>query len=51
MNVRFLFLLLIGLLLAGCTITPHANVGLSLRYSDGHLKLRPEANIGVYGRP
>lgn len=51
MRIRFVWVILTFLLLAGCTLTPHANVGVDLRFSDGKLKLRPEAHVGVYGRP
>jgi len=44
-------LLALGLLLAGCSLTPHANVGVNFHMSDGKLKATPNANVGVYARP
>lgn len=39
------------LLGSACTLTPHANVGLSMDYYNGGFHVRPNANIGVSGRP
>jgi len=39
------------LLVAGCTLTPHANVGIGLSYSGGSFHVNPGASVGVYGRP
>lgn len=35
----------------GCSVTPHANLGVGLDYSNGSFRLRPHASVGVYGRP
>ena len=55
MNSRNLFLALtflaIASLLSGCTLTPHANVGVNFHMNDGKLKAKPHADIGVYVRP
>lgn len=37
--------------LTGCTITPGLNVGVSLDYYGGSFHVRPNASVGVYGRP
>jgi hypothetical protein len=44
-------MLLLGLISTGCTLTPHANVGVDFYMSDGKLKARPNANVGVWGTP
>jgi hypothetical protein len=44
-------LLLAGLALVGCTLTPHINMGVDFDYYGGKFHARPNANIGVYGRP
>ncbi|GEM_PF-1527581 len=49
--ILFLFLLISTLVLSGCTLTPHANVGVDLTMQNGKLKLHPNANIGVWGTP
>ena len=46
-----ILLVLIGLISTGCTVTPHANVGVDFRMSDGQLRVRPNANVGVWGSP
>ena len=55
MKRRNLFLVMLFLaitsLFSGCTLTPHANVGVNFHMSDGKLKATPNANVGVYGRP
>ncbi|WFB36132.1 hypothetical protein P3T73_18420 [Kiritimatiellota bacterium B12222] len=39
------------LLGSACTLTPHANMGLSMDYYGGGFHVRPEVNVGVYGSP
>jgi hypothetical protein len=55
MNIRaaVLFLLVVSamVLSSGCTVTPHANIGVDLTISDGKLRLRPDAHVGIYGSP
>jgi hypothetical protein len=55
MNLRaaILFFLLVSamLLSSGCSVTPHANIGVDLTISDGKLRLRPDAHVGIYGSP
>ncbi len=36
---------------SACTLTPHANVGVSMDYYGGKFHVRPTANVGVSGRP
>lgn len=51
-SLLLLFLLMLASLLgSGCTLTPHASIGVDLTMSNGKLKLRPDAHIGVYGSP
>jgi len=42
-------LLLISLLGAGGCLTPHVGLGVGVGLEDGHLKVRPQANVGFYG--
>lgn len=37
--------------IGGCTITPHANVGVGLNYHGGSFHLNPYAGVGLWGRP
>lgn len=39
------------LLIASCSVTPHANVGLDVDFRNGDLKVRPTAHVGLSGRP
>lgn len=39
------------LMTAGCSITPHANVGLDLNYYGGGFHVQPTAHVGISGRP
>ncbi|GAB3093693.1 hypothetical protein G8770_22610 [Aestuariicella hydrocarbonica] len=39
------------LLLSGCSVTPHANLGLDVNYYNGGFHVRPEAHVGISGRP
>lgn len=51
---RILLLLLASLGLAlttGCTIRPHANVGLDLNYYGGKFHLDPNVSVGITGYP
>jgi len=50
-SILFAVVLLSTLLMTGCNVTPHANVGVDLTMQNGKLKLHPNANIGVYGTP
>lgn len=38
-------------LTTGCSVTPHANLGVGVNFYNGSFHLNPHANIGVYGRP
>ena len=49
--VRIFPLALFAVLLSGCVITPHANIGMDLNYHGGEFHLQPTAHIGVSGRP
>lgn len=49
--IWMLLLLTLGSLLTSCTLTPHANVGVDFHMSNGKIKARPNAEVGVYGRP
>ena len=44
-------LLVLGLISTGCTVTPHANVGVDFHMQDGKIRARPNANVGVWGTP
>jgi len=46
-----LFALLMTMFMTACKVTPHANVGVDLTMQNGKLKMRPNANVGVYGHP
>lgn len=43
---------LLGLaLLTGCTIRPHASVGLDVNYYGGKFHVDPNVHVGVTGYP
>jgi len=46
-----LTVVMFGIIAGGCTLTPHANVGVDFYMNDGKLRARPTADVGVYGRP
>lgn len=51
-RIRLMVLSVTGILaLSGCTVTPHANLGLDLNYYNGSFHVEPTAHVGVYGRP
>lgn len=51
-RLRLMVLSLTGILaLSGCTVTPHANLGLDMNYYNGSFHIEPTAHVGVYGRP
>ncbi len=39
------------LLSSACSVSPHANMGLDVDYYNGSFHVRPEAHVGIYGRP
>lgn len=45
-------LLLTGLVFCqGCTVTPGIDLGINFDYYGGQFHVRPNASIGVHGRP
>lgn len=43
--------ILFAVLMSGCAVRPHANVGLDLNYYNGSFHLQPTAHVGLTGVP
>jgi hypothetical protein len=40
-----------AVVLAGCTIYPSMDLGIDFDYEGGEFHARPNANVGITGRP
>lgn len=51
MKILLILLLVVTSALTACTLTPGVDIGVDFDYYGGKFHVRPNASIGLHGRP